>query len=76
MSSYKKLKAENEKLKREISILVNKPNEIDAIIIRQQYQMKQAIEEMYFMGECAQIETDNPLHFEGLYDKLKNCERQ
>lgn len=73
MSSYKKLKAENEKLKREISLLVNKPNEIDAIIIRQQYQLKQAIEEMCFMGECAEIEMDNPAQFEGLYEKLISC---
>ena len=49
-SSYKKLKEENERLKKDIYTLVMKPDSIDALSLKMQYAHKFEIDNLMFAG--------------------------
>jgi hypothetical protein len=57
MTSYQKLKSQNERLKKEIQILIYEPNSGQALAIRAGWELKRHLEEAVWGGQrdCTSI---------------------
>lgn len=51
MTSYQKIKADNERLRLEIFALVNAPDSVEAISIKHKYKMIIQVEKAVWMGD-------------------------
>lgn len=68
MTSYQKLKAENEKLRDEIDVLVNRYDSKEGMTIRFSYKIKQDIEDTIYFGTRTPLDQDSPVKF---FNKIK-----
>jgi hypothetical protein len=50
MNSYQKLKKENAKLKRDIRILIDKPDSYDAMWVKTEYRLDRGMEEVIWFS--------------------------
>ena len=50
-TDYDKLKKENEKLKSDISTLIEHPGSLESFVIIQSFEMEKRLSKMYWMGD-------------------------
>jgi len=66
MTTYQRLKLENEKLKQELFVLANKPDSIDGIIIKNKWVFKKKLEDATMAGDI-----DGKMFFGGLLNRVE-----
>jgi len=56
MTTYQRLKKENEQMRRELDIVCNEPNSREGFSIKSKYRFKRKIEEQFWNGDTTKQE--------------------